>query len=184
MTKKRKHLYAVILILGVIVIALDRVSQNPTISAPATAVAASANHPNSPQDSVTPNHTNFSIPEMPFPENLPPFDNHFALRDIFVPPLARSKANLSNDDADNGRSDRDRHAGPLRSDVFSSHHSLNAILNGPRLKIAVIDEQWVHVGDILDGCKLQKIEGISAIFSCPDGSAILNLMSADSSIPD
>lgn len=185
MTKKRKQLYAILLTLGGIAFVVDRVVLTTSISTPATAVAAqTANSPATQPTSSMRDDESLSIPELPFPKNLPPYDSRFAMRDIFAPPSTWTKINTLQDDADNDGSDIDRHTRPNRSDIFLSQHRLDAVLNGPRLKIAVVDGLWIRVGDTLDGCKFRKIEGTAAIFSCKDGNAILNLVITDVTFPD
>jgi hypothetical protein len=44
-----------------------------------------------------------------------------------------------------------------------------------RLRIAVVDDIWVHFGDSIDGCTLMGIEGQSAHFKCHDGEAVLTV---------
>lgn len=185
MTRKRKQLYAIVLTLGGIAWVIDRVVLTTSLSTPAMAVASqTANPPTLQPSSSILDDESISIPELPFPKNLPPYDSRFTMRDIFAPPSVLSKINTLQDDADNDRSDIDRHAIPNRSDIFLSQHRLDAVLNGPRLKIAVVDGRWIRIGDTLDGCRFRKIEGTAAIFSCNDGNAILNLVITDVAFPD
>ena len=185
MARKRKQIYAIILILGGIAFFVDRVFFRDSATTPSSALAS----PYSVQIEATPsqavsNASSLLIPAIPFPQNLPPYDPRFSIRDIFAPFPSRPHTDSSRIPADKDRSDIEKDMRPSNSATFMSQHRLDAVLNGKRLKIAIIDGQWFRIGDILDGCKLRKLEGKKAYFTCHDGDAVLNLVITDVTILD
>jgi len=116
-----------------------------------------------------------SIPELPFPRNLNPYDPSAPIRDIFMrPPSAAVET------ADQAASDSPESAATsgekqrIGRAAFAAQHRLDAIMIQQRLKIAILDGRWMQVGDVIDGCTLFVINGESAVFRCRDGDALLS----------
>lgn len=185
MSRKRKQLYALLLILGGLTFVVNRVILTNGAITPSSVVASPRPHPISlnktQQVSDAPSNL---LPALPFPQNLPPYDPRYSLRDIFTPFPKRSTTNPSLKSADKNRSDIEKDMRLSRSVIFTTQRRLDAVLNSARLNIAIIDGQWIRVGDMLDGCKLRKLEGTKAYFLCSDGDAVLNLVITDVTIPD
>jgi hypothetical protein len=116
-----------------------------------------------------------SIPELPFPRNLNPFDPSAPIRDIFARPQFAAM-----DTANEGASDSPERSGKpgekqrIGRAAFAAQHRLDAIMIQQSLKIAILDGRWMQVGDVVDGCTLSDISGESAVFRCRDGDALLS----------
>jgi len=110
-----------------------------------------------------------SIPELPFPRNLPAFDSSGSFRDIFSPPGSDDQGRRR--PGSGSRPDK----AALSAAQFSTKHRLDAVLIRDELKIAIVDASPLRDGDSLDGCQLVRISGTSVEFSCGGGPAVLNL---------
>ncbi|MDO8631967.1 MAG: hypothetical protein Q7R41_15890 [Phycisphaerales bacterium] len=117
-----------------------------------------------------------SIPELPFPRNLDPFDPSAPIRDIFA--RSQSAATETTDQAasdspeTSAKPDEKRRIGRM---AFAAQHRLEAVMIQQSLKIAILDGRWMQVGDVVDGCTLSDISGESVVFRCRDGDALLSL---------
>lgn len=185
MSSKRKKMYGILLALGSIAFFVDRVLLTDSTTAPSKAVASPKSRRITPAvKEKKSNSASTSLPALAFPKNLPLYDSRFSMRDVFTPNPAWRTDQSSHLPTDKTRSDIDKNLRLSRSVIFMSQHRLDAILNSPRLKIVIIDGQWVRVGDMFDGCKLRKLEGEKIYFTCSDGEAVLNLVITDVTFPD
>ena len=172
MTTKRKKSYLIAIGVGCAALGIDRFMLPERATAPQEAEAAVLAHPIIP--AVSSGVTRVPIPAVPFPKNLPPFDPIRGIRDVFVTP---SEALVGNDSL-LSRQQGPNTAGPKRPSSaaeFVAQHTLSAVLDDPRLKIAVVEGQWIKVGDTLDDCRLTTVSGTAAHFQCPDGEAVLDI---------
>lgn len=185
MTTKRKKIYTLLMLLGVIAFFMDRMLLSDSTTAPSKAVASPVYRRTTPvaKETVSEN-ASISIPALAFPRNILTYDPRFSMRDIFSPYPKWQHEQSSLHSTDKARSDIEKNMRLSRSVIFMTQHKLNAILNGPDLKIAIIDGHWVRVGDTFDGCKLRKLEGEKIYFTCSDGEAVLNLVITDVTFPD
>lgn len=178
MPRRKKQLYAVVMILGGMAMAVDRVILPSGVTDPAVTMASPDRSLGGTQpgpDSCA-DHP-LSIPELPFPRGIVPLDPGARIRDLFKPPAARSPAEPQGDPADNDgdRLEPQHTPGQQTSDMFMTRHHLQAVILNPRLKIAIVDDAWVRLGESVDGCTLIGIEGAKARFECFDGEAVLEV---------
>lgn len=195
MMSSRKRTYLVLMSLGAAALFVDRCVLTEGTPAPASAVEAlpfvvDAESPVSHRPGAPGRRTTFplvkgglkgiapeelSVPELPFPRNLNPFDSSAPIRDIFARPrfLAMETTDQGASDspettAKPGEKKRIGHA------AFAVQHRLKAVMVKEGLKIAIVDGRWMQVGDDVDGCTLSCISGESAVFRCRDGDALLS----------
>lgn len=160
---------------------IDRFLLTESATAPPHAEAAALSHAIIPE--VSTDLARVPIPAVPFPKNLPTFDPLRGIRDVFVRP---SEALVGDDGLLSGQEGPNT-AGPKRPSSaadFVAQHTLSAVLDDPRLKIAVVEGQWIKVGDALDDCRLTTVSGTAAHFQCPDGEAVLDISESGVRIRD
>ena len=180
---KKKRIYLGVIGLCGIALLVDRLVITQGATAPAEALAHVRKPSLKPSDADADRKT-VSIPELPFPRMLKPMDPAEPMRDLFAPPDNR----LGSDRTGNARGRRGTgtrgNASSASRQAFLASHHLKAILDDPRLKIAIVDGLWVRIGQTVGGCRLTKVEGIRACFTCPDGEAVLILETAQSRTGD
>ena len=59
----------------------------------------------------------------------------------------------------------------LLADRFTEAHVLSAVINDGAFSVAVVDGSWVRVGEEIDGCRLESIDGQRVVFDCA-GTAV------------
>ena len=121
--------------------------------------------------------TGAPIPELPFPRSIRSWDPQLPMRDVFEPPVLQAGPDAPADASAHGPpgaadSDRLKRLGRV---TFRAQHKLQGVAAYRRLKIAIVDDTWLQVGDTLDGCRLTTVYGTKARFICHDGEAILAL---------
>lgn len=52
------------------------------------------------------------------------------------------------------------------AEAFSARHVVSAVVSGPALEAARVDEAWITVGQRIDECTLVRIRGCAAVFEC------------------
>ena len=67
---------------------------------------------------------------------------------------------------------------------FQKNHKLLAVMTAPDTRVAIVDEEWVRVGQAVDGCRLLEIMGQTALFECADGRAELAVSTLENGMPD
>ena len=105
------------------------------------------------------------------------------MRDAFALPPAAREAMLGDSerlDAATGRR-VDRRSAALE---FQKNHKLLAVMTAPDTRVAIVDEEWVRVGQAVDGCRLLEIMGQTALFECADGRAELVVSTLVDDSPD
>ena len=171
MLKTKKQAYAAVMVLGGAALVVDRCILTPSATMPAS-VAASDRPRRAeirpPTVAPAPPNAPLSIPELPFPRGLPPWDPHAPIRDLFVP---HSEENAT----DKARSTKAADAGKGTCAAFAKEHHLDAVLLQERLKIAILDGVWVRIEESVDGCVLGEIVGNKVRFLCRDGDVVLTL---------
>ncbi len=178
-SRRKKQLYLGVVLLGGIALAVDRLILPAGVTEPAEATASVSQSASGAGDNTGPTSgETFSIPEVPFPRGVMPLSPDAKMRDLFVPLARRSFGDPLNSSADNGRdgSTEDEAAGRLSSAAFVSQHSLQGVMVNPRLKIAIVDADWLRLGEVIDGCTLSDIDGGAARFECFDGEAVLSVV--------
>ncbi len=181
MTTKRQKAYLIAIGVGCAALGIDRFVLPESATAPQEAEAAALAPPIIP--AVSSGVARVPIPAVPFPKNLPPFDPIRGIRDVFVTP---SEALVGDDSLLSGQQGPNT-AGPKRPSSaaeFVAHHTLGAVLDDQRLKIAVVDGHWMKIGDALDDCRLTTVSGTAAHFQCPDGEAVLDISESTVRIRD
>ncbi len=171
MSKAKKQGYVVVMVLGGAALVVDRCIVTPSATMPAS-VAASDRPRRAeirpPTVAPAPPDDPLSIPELPFPRGLPPWDPRAPIRDLFAP---HSQENA----ADKARSTKATDAGKGTCAAFVKEHHLDAVLLQESLKIAILDGVWVRIEESVDGCILSEIVGNKVRFLCRDGDVVLAL---------
>lgn len=200
MTQRKKQVYLMLMALGGVALLVDRFFLGgagiPTLPAASLAAGADSAVGLAPNASATPVAAPrpvaqvalakppipvapacVSIPELPFPRRLPAWDASAPIRDLFAPPGARDVIDGVDGQTHNGvgRGGPATDASPMGRKAFATQHHLKALLLGERLGIAVVDDRWMQLGDLLAGCELVELNAESAQFQCHDGSVSLTL---------
>ena len=188
MTSKKKKAYAVLVIVGFVALVGDRLLTSSTTPAPAAAanggpmtLPVTRGGPDG--GSNTAGGPAGSVAAAAFPRNLPAGpptpDANAALRDVFGLTPAAHQA-LRGPAADAAANQDGTHpAGTVQHGMtaarFTEGYRLTAVIQGPNIAIAVVDDQWVQLGQSIDGCTLVEITGRSASFRCSDALAQLSV---------
>lgn len=181
MSQTKRRVYIGIMIVGAMALAVDRFAlsgatvvalettgqvHTPTAGvATLTAGAATQVALESP--------TSLPIPEIPFPRGVKDYASVLPVRDLFARVSVSGAIVDVTPDKDGTVSASSKRPMVLSSAVFAERRRLNAIVMVQRLKIAVVDGNWVRVGQVIDGCELRSVSGTQARFVCHDGDAVL-----------
>ncbi len=184
MNDKRKKTYAVVVAVGLLALLADRLFFAEPVPASAGTAASeprpgrtgrrAAADPDVPGSSPRAVVTTAS-----FPRNLPqtlaeaPLRDAFSLTPAVVEALGGAGAN-----AEATASDADpQEAEPpvMTAARFAREHRLSVVLAGDGVSMAVVNDEWMRVGQSLDECTLVEISGRSATFECRDGLARLSV---------
>ena len=127
--------------------------------------------------SIVPAAATLSIPELPFPRGLAPFDPHAELRDLFEPPHLRPNGDATSSASDDPTADAEDVLGPDVSTcaTFVTQNTLEGTLSDQRLKIAIVNGEFVRVGQTVGGCTLTSIAETEVRFKCRDGTVTLRV---------
>ncbi len=131
-------------------------------AAPATRIAATADGAG----------LALSIPELPFPRELPRLPEGTRLRDVFSRPKSGPRRSDADGETHDGQLDEEPRD---RVKDFPQRHRLDGVFLDEGLKIAVVDGAWVAIGDKVDGCDLASIDGNQATFRCGDRETSLRM---------
>ena len=178
-SRRKKQLYLGVVLLGAVALLVDRLLLPAGVTGPADAAASvSRSVPGTGDNTGSTSSDPLSIPEVPFPRGVMPLSPGASIRDLFVPLVRRSFGDPASSLADNGRdgSTKGGAAGRSSSATFVSQHTLQGVMVNPRLKIAIVDADWVRLGEVIDGCTLAEIQGGAARFECFDGEAVLSVV--------
>lgn len=180
---KKKRIYLGVIGLCGIALLVDRLVITQGASAPAEAFA-DVHGPNLKPSDVGTGKKTVSIPELPFPPTLKPMDPAETIRDLFAPPDNSGSSSRAGNARGRRGTGSKGDSSPTNRQAFLAGYHLKAVLDDPRLKIAIVDGLWVRVGQTVGGCRLTKVEGIRACFACSDGEAVLTLETALGRSPD
>jgi len=177
----RRRAYLIAIGIGCVALAVDRFILTESATAPQDVNAAGINRTTLPEEPADAGQT--PVPAVPFPRNLPAFDPTRDIRDVFVRP---SDAIAGDDEQQRGpKSPKTGDPKEATSAAeFVTRHTLSAVLDDGRLKIAVVDGLWMRVGDAFDDCRLTSVSGTAARFRCPDGDAVLDIAASPVRIRD
>ncbi|MFQ5489712.1 MAG: hypothetical protein ACE5GE_03220 [Phycisphaerae bacterium] len=174
MTKKKKTIYGLMLGVGLLALLVDRLMT----TRPAQASAAASSAPTLPGATANDPKANptelESVAAAPFPRvsadgsTLPPIRDAFTLL-----PAAVEALGGQGQTGTRGPNAQSNNPSEPSAAEFAAKHELSAVLEAGGFGVAVVDGQWVRVGDVLDACKLVEITGRQAIFECFDESAEL-----------
>lgn len=157
------------MLLGALAMIVDRFVITGGSPAPAAAMAVVAQMP------VTPAPAELAIPELPFPKGVKPMSPDADIRDLFAPPTRPPAGDGGRADGSKGANALPKPPTDLDVDRFAAKHHLDALLTDERLRIAVVDDYWLQIGQSLDGCKLIEVMGTRATFACYNGTVALTL---------
>jgi len=167
-TSNRKKVYLIGIGVGFVALGIDRFMLPESATAPLEAEAAASGRAIIPD--ANSDVARAPIPAVPFPKNLPAFDPTHDIRDVFLTPSDALAAQ-----AGDRKGPKTGEPNQVSSAAeFAKQHTLNAVLDDQRLKIAVVDGRWMKVGDTFDDCRLTTISGTAAHFLCPYGEAVLD----------
>ncbi len=123
------------------------------------------------------NAKSIAIPQIHFPSNLSSFTFSSELPDLFEPPDKQKNLQDKTENDDLGLKRAGAIADPSLVDTqkFEEKKQLDAIYTGDSLKIAIVNGQWVHLGQTIDGCKLKEIRTNEAVFECYDGDIVMRI---------
>jgi hypothetical protein len=173
MAPRKRQVYLVVMVLGAVALFVDRCLLPASVSEPQPVSALPPRTPRRPaQAAATPmakeGLAELSVPELPFPRNLPVWDAAVPLRDIFSPDGAEPDKPR--------RSGRDDNQEQGNCAAFVKQHHLDAVFVQSSLRIAVIDGRWVRVGEDVAGCTLLDADGNKVRFRCRDGEVALTVI--------
>ena len=188
MTSNKKKVYAGLVIVGFVALVGDRLLTSTTTPAPAAAanggpVTPPVTRGGSDGGSNTPGGPAGSVTAAAFPRKLPAAtptpDANAALRDAFglTPAAHLALRGPAADPAANkdGTHPADALQHGMTAAQFTDSHRLTAVMQGPEIAIAVVDDQWIQLGQSIDGCTLVEITGRNASFRCGDALAELSV---------
>ena len=169
---KKKITYGVVIAVGFVALAVDRLtSDGPAQAAAALKSSATADKSSAlDDDSHLANGAAGRVAAASFPQQLDDPQTGEPVRDAFGltpailkamrPPEPDQTAGLPGKPG--GRPAKAR----MTADRFVSEHRVSAVMHGPAVAIAVVNDQWIEPGQALDECKLVEITGRSAVFEC------------------
>jgi hypothetical protein len=180
MTSYKKRVYVIVLLVGGAALLVDRFVLTQSATAPAFVAAvesripAPSAHPDA-APLAKESLTDMSVPELPFPRNIPPWDAGAPIRDLFLPSVEQA--------ADNDRAGTGRNGDPIEGScaVFAKQHRLDGVLIQQGLKIAVVNGRTLRIDESLGGCTFISTDGNMVRFRCRDGEISLSLHRADES---
>lgn len=187
MSRKRKRSYFAVMIAGAVALVVNQCIPSEGALDPAAAIArapAGLQTPTSAHPGETPPPS--SIPELPFPRDIEPYDADSPIPDLFAPPesiVARAAADGAAGKATPDGGQNTSVVGAARA-TFRLKHRLTAVLIDERLRIAIVDGMWVRVGQSLDGCVLSAVSGNEARFACHDGESVLQITDGNAAVRD
>jgi hypothetical protein len=184
----KKVVYVGLIVLGAAVWLIDRLilSSGEPAAALASGTDSPVDAPQSSGDEARPaakETQRVAIPEIPFPRGVPNWQPDEAIRDPFDPDGSRSAPGSTHKQSTSG-SQIDTAPAPNGRDQFVQEHRLTGVFAQKSLKIAVVNRRWIRVGEALDGCTLNNVNGTTAEFECADGPAVLEFSKATRTRPD
>ncbi len=178
--RKRSTYLGVMLCVGIALIVDRCFLSNGTVE-PAVAEAVEKT-PSAATISMSPSDVapTLSMPELPFPRAVAVYNARLPIRDLFAPPEAVLNRNLHGTATDKNHPGFNpiEQRGRMGHATFVTLHRLNGVIAQERLKIAIVDEAWLRIGQSVDGCTLTAVSGDEVRFACHDGEAMLKVNDA------
>lgn len=171
MSKRRKKTYLILISLGGLALLADRLMSPAAISGPEAAYGGAPPVKTKADDASLLDASQTAIPELVFPRNLPATGSVSGTRDVFAPP-PHVFANGGSRRSTNGQAPG---AATLGAQAFRTRHQLRGVMVTGQVRIAILGQLWVRVGQSVDGCTLTHLSGEEARFACPDGETVLRV---------
>ncbi len=173
MDQRKKKIYMILLIGGGVALFANYVLFPAEDTRPLTPVGATTVSLVTSKSAATAVKAD-AIPELVFPRKLPSWPTDGRTRDIFEAPFDLAKDESSSVASTAGSTtpatvDRTERA------EFADNHHLQMVLDDKLRPIAVVDDQWLNLGDELDQCNMLSVKGTTATFECYDGKVLLEL---------
>ncbi len=197
--RRKNKLFLGVLVIGGAALIVDRVFVGSPAATPEVSLAGETAPPAKPSPMNPAPHAagapaagdgtglSLSVPELPFPRELPVLASGERLRDVFARPRSSLRdpdtADGSDDNPDEPANERDEDNPRDRAKDFPQRHRLDGVFLDEGLKIAVVDGSWVAIGGNVDGCELTAIDGNQAKFRCGDREISLRTDPASTSEP-
>lgn len=179
--RKKKGYYTIISVVG-IALMVDRLLLESGSPGSAAAIQIIVDAPAAEVAQAQVDSTS-AIPELHFPGDLPPYDPRTMTRDFFAPPMYQSGPGSSNATGNSKSGSKNSSIdGMMNRSLFEQTARLNGVIVQEGLQIAVVNDQWLRIGQSYYGCTLQTLSGNSAVFQCDDGEAVLKVNSGE--LPD
>ncbi len=179
MTLKKKQLYAAIVALGACALLVDRfLILKETGALQSASASTQSSSPESARTAIASSEDETAIPELHFPKDIPKVALDDQLRDWFEPPASPSDPsnNLQINSLTSHKGNFKKLPPPQTpSERLVSEHHLNAIIDTPTVKVAVVDGEWIRIGETVGECTLSALAGRSAHFSCLDADVTMSL---------
>jgi hypothetical protein len=187
-SQQKKKVYAALVVIGLVALVGDRLLN----SEPSPAAALAGPRPRSAvggdDQAATDSgdRADGSVMAAAFPRALPESTSGVRVRDAFALTQVATKAlqgpqatiGATKDGIVSQRPAEQR----MTAARFAENHRLSAVMHGGETNqsgsitdVAVVDGQWLQLGQVLDECTLIEITGRSAVFECPDGLARLGV---------
>ncbi len=167
MNKHKKRIYGSILLLGGVALLLDRTVFS-TSGAPSVAQGYT-DRPLSALGVETESGPTVSVAAAPFPGRLPDLGPVGELRDAFATTEVISEALIGGSEGEGIGSLRRRggRPGAPTPESFRENHRLGGVMLGARVSFAIVDGEWLRLGDRLNDWELIEMTGTTATFRCP-----------------
>lgn len=171
MPRKKKQIYAAILVLAAALLLMDRALRGGSIQVASAAMARSLEA----LGVETSVQSGALVAAAPFPGPLPEKNIAEGLRNVFV--LNRRMRNRLLGLSEGSSSSASRgQAGLTPAAVFEREHRLSGTMVGDRVSFAIVDGAWLRVGDRLDNCQVTAITGTTVSWKCVDGLSTLSVI--------
>ena len=181
MSKRKKQVYAAIVMVVGATLALDRLT-GAGGTAPAVVAGApeTASHPAAEAGVRRGAPSGYVLSPARFPVNLPV--DHGGARDIFGLTTVTRRALLQDPNGHGAAGEqvsRAKSAEERRflspAERFRKRHTVSAVVSGGAFTAAFVDGIWMVVGQRLDGCDLVRISGHTVVFDCADEEVELSV---------
>lgn len=181
MKRKKKHLYAGVLLIGALALLADRLL-GPADTGPQPASAQQDRQAlGAVTDELQPRPTN-SIVAAPFPGPLAEPTPGAPLRDVFeLSQRVQDILNESTSDDPRRPGSKPNKPPPFDPQAFAGAHRLSAVMISGGVASALIDGRWVREGESLDPCVLTTLTGTTASFTCFGETVTLSVVQSSKS---
>jgi hypothetical protein len=172
MSPAKRKAYAVVVVAGLLALVGERLVGSGATETPAPASASERSAPKVVPAGSASRHPTPDVEPARFPKVPADLPLGGALRDPFaIAKPVRQLLGATAHDADQDAGE----AGPRSTEAFVSQHQLSAVMKAGDVVIAVVDDELVRPGQMVDGWALQQVQGSIAVFKCGDKTARLTL---------